>query len=269
MEKAKGLTKNPLGIIALFISLIYGFVCLVLSTSLKNLEGQAERLPLIWFVIVFPVLILICFIYLVVNHHGKLYAPSDYKDETNFIKTIDAKNQTQRIKNEVDAISKDIEENIVLENKEIIRNIQQVNKKDIQNKYLIAEDLALRAFEQDKKITIKRQGRILSSSNRALEFDGVAVDGKYIYGLDVKFTVHKHLSKILRDKITNDIVHYSRIVKDLKTEIEFKFVFIVVTESDNYLSLERELKSIIESTDINSELIVYNFDELKKRFGIE
>ena len=85
--KAKGLTKNPLGIIALFISLIYGFACLVLSTSINNLKGPEERLPLIWFIILFPLLILVAFTYLVVNHHRKLYAPSDYKDEKNFVNT--------------------------------------------------------------------------------------------------------------------------------------------------------------------------------------
>ena len=85
MSKTKGLTRNPIGIIALFISLIYGFACLVLSTSLSNLQGSSERLPLIWFIISFPILILIAFTYLVVKHHKKLYAPSDFKDEKNFV----------------------------------------------------------------------------------------------------------------------------------------------------------------------------------------
>lgn len=85
MDKAKGLTRNPLGIIALFVSLIYGFACLVLSTSINNFDGSCERLPLIWFIIIFPFSILIAFIYLVVKHHTKLYAPRDFKDERNFV----------------------------------------------------------------------------------------------------------------------------------------------------------------------------------------
>lgn len=85
IAKTKGLTRNPLGIIALFISLIYGFACLVLSTSINNLKGPDERLPLIWFIILFPLLILAAFTFLVIKHHKKLYAPSDYKDEKNFI----------------------------------------------------------------------------------------------------------------------------------------------------------------------------------------
>lgn len=88
IDKAKGLTRNPLGIIALFVSLIYGFACLVLSTSLNNLHGREERLPLIWFIILFPCLILIVFTFLVVKHHKNLYAPSDFKDEKNFVDTF-------------------------------------------------------------------------------------------------------------------------------------------------------------------------------------
>jgi len=85
VAKTKGLTRNPLGIIALFISLIYGSACLVLSTSVNNLNGPNERLPLIWFIILFPILILIAFTFLVIKHHQKLYAPSDFKDEKNFV----------------------------------------------------------------------------------------------------------------------------------------------------------------------------------------
>lgn len=84
MNGAKGLTKNPLGIIALFISLIYGFACIVLSTGLNKMYGHWERLPLIFFIILFPILVFGGFIYLVVKNHQNLYAPSDYKDEKNF-----------------------------------------------------------------------------------------------------------------------------------------------------------------------------------------
>jgi hypothetical protein len=97
LDKARGLTKNPLGIIALFISLIYGFACLVLSTSLSNLHDSSERLPLIWFIIVFPIIILLGFVFLVVKHHEKLYAPSDYSDSESFMNTFKYKNGFQNL----------------------------------------------------------------------------------------------------------------------------------------------------------------------------
>jgi ABC-type transport system involved in multi-copper enzyme maturation permease subunit len=110
MKNAKGLTRNPLGIIALFISLIYGFACLVLSSSLSNLIGMTERLPLIWFIIGFPILILISFILLVIFHHEKLYAPIDYKDEKNFVSTFQGK-EFRMFQEENIKVSKDLDKN--------------------------------------------------------------------------------------------------------------------------------------------------------------
>lgn len=62
-EAAKGLSKNPLGIIALFIVLVYGFASLV--TAFGSGLTATERLPLVWFMVVFPVLVLIGFLWLV------------------------------------------------------------------------------------------------------------------------------------------------------------------------------------------------------------
>lgn len=81
---ARSLARNPLGIIALFIVLVYGFASLV--TAFAGSFTPAERLPLIYFLIGFPVLVLGVFSWLVSKHSGKLFAPSDFKDEENYVK---------------------------------------------------------------------------------------------------------------------------------------------------------------------------------------
>jgi CheY-like chemotaxis protein len=81
---AKSLARNPLGIIALFIVLVYGFASLV--TAFAGSFTSAERLPLIYFLIVFPILVLGVFSWLVSKHSGKLFAPSDFKNEENYVK---------------------------------------------------------------------------------------------------------------------------------------------------------------------------------------
>jgi CheY-like chemotaxis protein len=85
-DTAKGLSKNPLGIIALFIVLVYGFASLV--TAFSGSLNVNERLPLIWFLVVFPVLVLAVFAWLVSRHAGKLYSPSDYKNEENYVAVV-------------------------------------------------------------------------------------------------------------------------------------------------------------------------------------
>jgi CheY-like chemotaxis protein len=81
---AKGLSKNPLGIIALFIVLVYGFASLV--TVFASSFTAVERLPLIYFLVVFPVLVLGVFGWLVSCHSGKLYSPGDYQNEDNYMR---------------------------------------------------------------------------------------------------------------------------------------------------------------------------------------
>lgn len=83
-EIATGLARNPLGIIALFIVLVYGFACLV--TIFTGGLSPAERLPLIYFLIGFPILVLAAFTWLVSKHSGKLFAPGDFKNEDNYVR---------------------------------------------------------------------------------------------------------------------------------------------------------------------------------------
>lgn len=83
-DSAKGFTKSPLGIIALFIVLVYGFASIVVGFG-QNLTNHIA--PLIYFMVLFPVIVFFGFLWLVAKHHKKLYGPSDFKDEENFLKT--------------------------------------------------------------------------------------------------------------------------------------------------------------------------------------
>lgn len=84
VDAAKGLARNPLGIIALFIVLVYGFASLV--TAFADSFSHEERLLLIYFLVGFPVLVLVVFAWLVSTHSGKLFAPADFKNEENYVR---------------------------------------------------------------------------------------------------------------------------------------------------------------------------------------
>ncbi len=80
---AKSLSRNPLGIIALFIVLVYGLACLVVITG--GSMSLAEKLPIIYFLIVFPFVVLGVFTYLVAFRAGQLFAPGDFKKEETYL----------------------------------------------------------------------------------------------------------------------------------------------------------------------------------------
>ncbi|MGE8499804.1 MAG: hypothetical protein ACN6O6_20060 [Pseudomonas sp.] len=109
LKGAKDFARNPLGIIALFISLIYGFASLLLNSAVQNLTN-AERWPLILFIVFFPILVLVAFYRLVTKHHGKLYAPGDFKDDKSFLRTLSPEEQEEKL-------DKEIAESLVVGNK--------------------------------------------------------------------------------------------------------------------------------------------------------
>jgi hypothetical protein len=80
--------RNPLSIIALFISLIYGISALLLGASIESLTPDNQE-RLVWFIILFPIGILLAFLYLVTQHHRKLYSPSDFRTDESFLTSED------------------------------------------------------------------------------------------------------------------------------------------------------------------------------------
>lgn len=97
---AERLSKNPLGIIALFLVLVYGMAGFVATSSVLESE---QRLIIVLFLVGFPILVLGIFYSLVTKHHNKLYAPSDFVDEDNFIKSVgDLKSSLKQIREEID-----------------------------------------------------------------------------------------------------------------------------------------------------------------------
>src|SRR5207237_88819 len=85
-EQARGFSRSPLGIVALFIVLVYGMASLVLIFTARL--TLIERGALIGFLVIFPVLVLIVFVWMFARHAGHLYPPSEFVDEANFVELM-------------------------------------------------------------------------------------------------------------------------------------------------------------------------------------
>lgn len=72
--------KNPLTIIGIFAGIVEISANLVLP-----LLNESNQTTYVWFLMLFPTG-LVCIFFAILNwNHGVLYAPSDYKDEENFV----------------------------------------------------------------------------------------------------------------------------------------------------------------------------------------
>jgi hypothetical protein len=79
---AEKLSRNPLGIIALFIVLVYAMAAVTLGLS-STLESN-QKWPIVYFLVLFPVLVLLVFTILVAYFHKNLYGPGDFEDQEHF-----------------------------------------------------------------------------------------------------------------------------------------------------------------------------------------
>lgn len=75
--------SNPLTLIAIFASLAE-----VAATAVLPLLTGAVQGVFVWFVMLFPVLLVVLFFITLNWNHGVLYAPSDFSDESNFLRTL-------------------------------------------------------------------------------------------------------------------------------------------------------------------------------------
>ena len=160
------LTRNPLGIIGLFIWLIYSIAGIVFAVSISDLEDEVQ-LILVLFIVVFPFAILVIFYRLVTQHHEKLYAPGDFKDERLFFRPATADELIEKQINEVEELESDRAK----------AGIEPSATSDLKASFLAIESSALDFMEKGFGQSISRDFVTEIEGNKFI-FDGVYQDDK-------------------------------------------------------------------------------------------
>lgn len=282
MNNAKGLTRNPLGIIALFVSLIYGFACLVLSTSISNLVANNERLPVIWFIIIFPIIILIAFIYLVVNHHEKLYAPGDFRGDDAFIQTIDENKRKQRIQEEVENLeaspksddseqkeepeSNTTEETTISKPSEVKTETKSIPESALIKMYTNAEEWSINELSLKYKVQLKSQVKLRTQLDN-FELDGYGTDATSTYVVEVKFWQSSRSNKRLKLKIQEFLTKKSRLERSFNTPSRsMKIIIALVYDNLSEINQDELRAYLQEIGGSNVILEFFDYSELKKSY---
>ncbi|MDA0107698.1 hypothetical protein OH456_06055 [Vibrio sp. La 4.2.2] len=272
LKSAKEFARNPLGIIALFISLIYGFASLLLNSSAEKLT-ENERWPLIIFVVVFPVLVLIAFYRLVTNHHGKLYAPADFKDDTSFLRTLSPEEQEMKLENEVSETLGDLKEKVEEPNNVPPTRKQKRNTSDQAEKE--ARRREHEEFRQDLKVV---EGVVIDSL--AKEFNSEIQRDIALGGTDVSFDAFisasyqkpmfaevKAIKSPLMSTIMLDRVLYNAVVADKFFNSSFKLILTVVYyfDSSELARIEKAWHRKVEQCPADVELRFVSRDKLPNK----
>ena len=253
---AKKLSVNPLGIIALFIVLVYGIAALVLGLSSSSFE-PGERLPLIWFLVGFPPIVLFTFAWLVAKHHAKLYAPKDYPDPTQFLQTLSTDQQRKKLEYEVELLEDKKPEIEVTRSQSSSGTPRNV----LMARVLLAEDLVLRELSADYGVDIRRQMGL----GHDIGVDGMFVKDGAAFGIEVKYFRHS--------KNVRNIVESLRRVYDHISGLGWKRFNLILaaviddTEAENVDRFKESIDKAIGHLDMSLDIRYFRFSELTKKYG--
>jgi hypothetical protein len=279
---AKDLARNPLGIIALFIVLIYGFATVLVGASGEKMLPD-ERKLIIWFVVIFPFVVLWTFYRLVTKHHGKLYAPTDYREDRSFLDTLRTPSPATvelRINEEVEAVAQtdaaaglqppqDPDRlphpaDVAMPPEDDAQpSMGQRALPTIRSEVLAAEELGVAKVEQELGKLSVRQVEFIGAPG--VIFDGAKVTDDEIVLVEVKFV----RSAIPSAAFFRETVLRAMLVKDPKKKRAVRLVLVVVSALRE--ALQQRLRTRVESAVFNSalpvDLKIYDLSQLRTEFG--
>lgn len=95
----KRTAKNPITLIAIFA----GIAEIAMTVTLLKLPDE-QMSTFIWFVMVFPILLVSAFFYVLLKKPESLYAPSDYKNDSAFLKSLGIEDEVSGINDKIDRL---------------------------------------------------------------------------------------------------------------------------------------------------------------------
>ncbi len=264
----KDLVRNPLGIVALFISLIYALANLLLGTTVSVLT-EHERYPLIIFIVLFPVIVLGVFYRLVSKHHGKLYAPGDYKDDQSFLRTLSPQERQEKLDREVaEALPEaqpaeqaqvvpDPGEQTTGSIRAFTKDAMPSSLAQIYDEIQKTESAAVRSLEREFG---PAEARDVAIENTGVNFDLLLKRGDKSIFAEVK-TLRTPAISSLR---TLDRVLYHAVVADRYFQGRFKLILLVVYhfEASELPRIERAWRKQVEKCPAEIELRFVPYAEI-------
>lgn len=246
---AEKLSRNPLGVIALFIVLVYAIAALIVG---KTGLTEAERRPLIYFLVGFPPIVLLAFYRLVADHHTKLYAPRDYHDGDGFFRALTPEEQRQRLEEEVKEVAE--------QGPAPVSGAALVGS-SLHETYLLVETLVLRELESELRKPIMRHVAI--GPDRGV--DGMFFrDGQPVV-VEVKLVRSSHWKLVL-----DRVLSWADVLRTSTTpEPAFLFVFVVqdLTETERQEAL-LGISRAISAKGIAAEARVLDLAALTAKYGV-
>ncbi len=228
-----------------------------------------------WFVVLFPILVLVCFYILVTRHHGKLYAPDDYRDDQSFLQTLSPLQQAARLDEEIEASQEEAIQDG--EGADTARRPQHArgqsdHEADFRQRradYQLAERLAIKKLGKETGLEFKEQ--VTFGEGRLGAFDAVAVEDNGYLAVEVKFARGPHVPMFMlrdilyRGVLAANLVSQQRTLSGHEKKLRLLLAFVLDDEAvARREGLERMVKRQLEDAPFPVQCRFYELADLKR-----
>jgi hypothetical protein len=273
-----GPIKNPLTIIAIFAAIaeISGTVVLPFITS----TNQAIY---VWFLMIFPIMLIVLFFITLNFNHKVLYAPSDYQNEDNFLKSLPRATLAEKVlKIEAEiAEEESVAKNLpaaqsvpgkiestsasVTEDQKI--SYQMLVHRSTQASYMLAEELIFRKLSKEFSTEIQREVKLDSGSAQYI-FDGIVRERGVTTFIEIKFW-RKALSAswLFRDVLTR-IQKSASLLPEQAANFRVLLAVATYEGSTSQKRIADDIELMKRDFPFPIEARLYNLTELEQEFNI-
>ena len=259
-KSAAKLSRNPLGIIALFILMIYGFATLLFGL-VGDVFTEGQRWCFVVFLIAFPCIVLGIFTYLVVKHHQKLYAPGDYQNEQNFMGYSSKDDKNEQYDQDTDKLKN--EQNNTQERDELIKR-----RREEREKVHRIENLVYDYYEKEYHYAIDRD-IYYKINERKILFDGVIDKNNTLTLLTTKYLPNNNVPNFL---LYMYVMNAIKVIGFLSgngkySNYRFSFLLTFVVDSNDISEISditKKIKNLIDIDLINIDIKVLSVSQIEE-----
>lgn len=277
MIEKVGPIKNPLTIIAIFAA-----IAEISGTMVLPFIEKSNQSIYVWFLMIFPILLILLFFLTLNFNHKVLYAPSDYKNEDNFLQSLPRASfieKVQQIQAELEeaepaesaqgegSTSAQTPQQVQLPAKQEV-SYQTLVRRSTQASYMLAEELIFRKLASEFSTEIQREVKLGTLGGRYI-FDGIVRDKGVTTVVEVKFVPSGFISSM---QFRETLFRIQEAVKLLPKEQSENFRVLLAIACEEVGSTQEKVASQIDriSTDFHFPIEVrfYSLAELEREFKI-
>lgn len=275
-----GHIRNPLTVIAIFaaISEVGG------TLVLPFLEPESQKLYL-WFLMGFPILLVLVFFITLNWNHRVLYAPSDYKDENNFLRMLSYATEEERIQKleqEASESAKDEEEGVSDSHSvdadqpsragSRLPRFEKVDKSHVSraslDEYRQVEELALNHLSGEIGIDfLHREVALQVNDRRRIIFDALAIEPTGdVHAVEVKYSRLGQFSPAIVERTILQAEYAARSYQSQHSQrFVLHLVFVLKVDDGRGERIRKMMEDKSKAYDVEIEVHIFNLDEMNAK----